>query len=156
MKPYAVRFSCNKSHTTFWKSITKVTQFSNKAPILHRDSISFHLSHQPPLSVMCHFLCCESDTFLPKSDIFKARAKRGPSLSEFSDHGGIGASPVGRGKVGLDFWILGWKLAGLVHDHIRRELLCRFLIWPPGGWVYLVTGNLKWQFWAFKEVKWRK
>ena len=42
-------------HTTFGKSITKVTPFSNKGPILHRDSISFHLSHQPPLSVMCNF-----------------------------------------------------------------------------------------------------
>ena len=44
-----------RSHTTFWKSITKVTPFSNKCPILHRDSISFHLSYQPPLSVMCNF-----------------------------------------------------------------------------------------------------
>ena len=60
----------SRAHTTFWKSITKVTPFSNKGPILHRDSISFHLSHQPPLSVMCHFLCSESDTFPPKSDIF--------------------------------------------------------------------------------------
>ena len=57
-------------HTTFWKSITKVTPFLNKGPILHQDSISFHLSYQPPLSVMCHFLCSKSDIFLPKSDIF--------------------------------------------------------------------------------------
>ena len=47
-----------------------MTPFSNKGPILHRDSISFHLSHQPPLSVMCHFLCSKSDTFPPKSYIF--------------------------------------------------------------------------------------
>ena len=58
------------AHTTFLKSFTKVTPFSNKGPILHWNSLSFHLSHQPPLSVMCHFLCSESDTFLPKSDIF--------------------------------------------------------------------------------------
>ena len=32
-----------------------MTPFSNKGPILHRDSISFHLSHKPPLSVMCNF-----------------------------------------------------------------------------------------------------
>ena len=54
----------------FLKSVTKVTPFPNKDPILHGDGTSFHLSHQPPLSVMCHFLCSESDTFLPKSDIF--------------------------------------------------------------------------------------
>ena len=45
----------NGTHTTFWKSITKVTPFSNKGPILHRDRLSFHLSHQPPLLVMCNF-----------------------------------------------------------------------------------------------------
>ena len=60
----------NHSHATFWKSITKVTPFSNKVPILHRDSIRFHLSHQPPLSDICHFSCSKSDTFPPKSDIF--------------------------------------------------------------------------------------
>ena len=32
-----------------------MTPFSNKGLNLHRDSISFHLSHQPPLSVMCNF-----------------------------------------------------------------------------------------------------
>ena len=58
------------SHTTFWKSITKVTPFSIKGPILHRDSISFHLSHQPPLSVMCHFLCSKSVTLWLKSVTF--------------------------------------------------------------------------------------
>ena len=42
-------------HTTFWKSITKVTPFSNEGPILHQDALSFHLSHQPPLYVSIHF-----------------------------------------------------------------------------------------------------
>ena len=45
----------HNTHATFWKSVTKVTPFSNKGPILHRYSISFHLSHQPPLTWMCHF-----------------------------------------------------------------------------------------------------
>ena len=48
----------------------KVTPFSNLDPILHRDSISFRLSHQPPLSGMCHFLCCKSVTFWRKSVTF--------------------------------------------------------------------------------------
>ena len=43
------------SHTTFLKSFTNVIPFSKKGPILHRDSISFHLSHRPRLSDMCHF-----------------------------------------------------------------------------------------------------
>ena len=51
------------THATFWTSITKVTQFSNKGTILHWDSISFHFSHQPPLSVVCHFPCSKSVTF---------------------------------------------------------------------------------------------
>ena len=54
------------SHTTFWKSITKVTPLSNSGPILHRDIISFHLSHQPPLSVMCHFCVVKVTLFRPK------------------------------------------------------------------------------------------
>ena len=61
--PYIKTKEERKTHTTFWKSITKVTPFSNEGPILHRDSISFHLSHQPPLKVTCHFLCTKSDTF---------------------------------------------------------------------------------------------
>ena len=35
----------------------------NQGPILHRGSISFHLSHQPPLKVMCHFLYSKSDIY---------------------------------------------------------------------------------------------
>ena len=38
---------------------------------------------------------------------FKARAKRGPSLFEFSDHWGIGASPVIGQKVAFVFGVLG-------------------------------------------------
>ena len=56
--------------TTFWKSFRKVTPFSNYGPILHWDSITFHLSHQPPLQGMSHFLCSKSNTFPLKSDNF--------------------------------------------------------------------------------------
>ena len=42
-----------------------------------------------------------------RAKFIKARAKRGPSLFEVSDHGGIGASPVGLAEVALDFGILG-------------------------------------------------
>ena len=42
---------------------TKGNVQANLGPILHQDSISFHLSHQPPLKVMCHFLCSKSDKF---------------------------------------------------------------------------------------------
>ena len=38
-------------------------QYANQVPILHWDSISFHLSHVSPLKVTCHFLCSKSDTF---------------------------------------------------------------------------------------------
>ena len=41
-------------------------------------------------------------------------------------------------------------MAGLVLGHIRREWLCRFWIWPPGGRVYLVTQTLNWPFWPFR------
>ena len=58
-----------QTHTTVWKSITKVTPFSNKGPILNRDSISFHLSHPPPL-LGVSLLCSKSDTSPAKSDNF--------------------------------------------------------------------------------------
>ena len=41
------------------------------------------------------------------SCIFKARAKRGPSLFEVSDHRGIGASPVIMPKVAFVFGVFG-------------------------------------------------
>jgi len=49
-----VFFSSTDKHAIFWKSIAKVTPFSNKGPIHHKDSKIFHLSHQPPLVVMSH------------------------------------------------------------------------------------------------------
>ena len=40
---------------------TKDNVQANLGPILTCDSISFHLSHQPPLKVTEHFLCSKSD-----------------------------------------------------------------------------------------------
>ena len=59
---------------------TKDNGQANLGPILHHDSISFHLSHQPPLKVTEHFLCSKSDK---KRHIYNMKSTL--SLSEVVD-----------------------------------------------------------------------
>ena len=49
------------THRLFQNFSAKIFLSTNYAPILHQDSISFHLSHQAPLKVMCHFYNIKSD-----------------------------------------------------------------------------------------------
>ena len=51
------------SHPLFLNLPAKEFHSANYGQIILQDSISFHLSYQPPLKVTCHFLCCKSDTF---------------------------------------------------------------------------------------------
>ena len=53
----------HQSHRLFEKILAKVFLSANQGPILLQESISFHLSHQPPLKVMCYFLCSKCATF---------------------------------------------------------------------------------------------
>ena len=48
---------CCGSYRLFEKFFAKVTQIANFCKIPHQHAISFHLSYQPHLYGLCHFLC---------------------------------------------------------------------------------------------------
>ena len=119
------------SHTTFWKYITKVTPFSNKGPILHQDSISFHLSHQPPLSVMCNF-------YVVKMSLLGGKV----SLSlhkkwHITDRGGWWL----KWKLILSRWRIGPKFAWTLSfvDTNKSSLMClvNFIGIPMKNWALI-------------------
>ena len=62
-KLHTIYVHTHSTHRLFQNFSAKEFQYANEGPILHRESISFHLSHVPPLKVMCHFLCSKSDKF---------------------------------------------------------------------------------------------